>query len=67
MNEVSKVFWISGRGEQPGDNNNTFVIVIIPYGRINSRMTSYLKIFATERTNLKTNNQASKASKVSLI
>ena len=29
------------------------VIIIIPYGRINSRMTSYLKIFATGRTNLK--------------
>jgi len=29
------------------------IIIIIPYGRINSIMTSYLKIFATGRTNLK--------------
>ena len=29
------------------------IIIIIPYGRINSRMTSYLKIFATGRTNRK--------------
>ena len=28
------------------------IIIIIPCGRINSRMTGYLKIFATGRTNL---------------
>ena len=29
------------------------LLLLLPYGRINSRMTSYLKIFATGRTNLK--------------
>ena len=45
-----EIFWISsGRCGHLRDNNNTFesintVIIIIPYGGINSRMPSYLKI-----------------------
>ena len=46
--EGTFVFWISGSYVDTPE-----IIIIIPYGRINSRMTSYLKIFATGRTNLK--------------
>jgi len=40
-------------GFQAAVDTPEIIIIIIPYGRINSRMTSYLKIFATGRTNLK--------------
>ena len=42
------VFWISGSCGHPGDNNNNNTV-----REVNSRMTSYLKVFATGRTNLK--------------